>query len=52
MQWIKALGEDRVLDMTNPKACVDVVLGIIAITSGKRTLGGYVDDMINRGQEP
>jgi len=43
------LGEERVLKMNNPKACVDVMLGAIAITSGARTLEGYINDMKERG---
>lgn len=36
--------------MQTPKACIDVMLGAIAITSGARTLETYVEDMIQRGQ--
>eukprot|EP00350_Pseudokeronopsis_sp_OXSARD2_P011250 CAMPEP_0170564242 /NCGR_PEP_ID=MMETSP0211-20121228/71805_1 /TAXON_ID=311385 /ORGANISM="Pseudokeronopsis sp., Strain OXSARD2" /LENGTH=40 /DNA_ID= /DNA_START= /DNA_END= /DNA_ORIENTATION= len=35
-QWTEILGEARVLRMKDPKACVDVMLGAIALTSGKR----------------
>jgi hypothetical protein len=49
-QWEETIGEERVLTITNPKACVDVVLGAIAITSGARTLEAYLDDMKERGQ--
>jgi len=35
--------------MNTPKACIDVILGVIAITSGSRTLDTYVDDMRERG---
>lgn len=38
--------------METAKACVDVILGAIALTSGARTLEGYLKDMENRGQEP
>ena len=48
--WEKALGEERILDIQNAKACVDIILGAIAITSGIRTLDEYVKDMIDRGQ--
>lgn len=37
--------------MTTPKACIDVILGAICITSGARTLETYVADMEERGQE-
>ena len=50
-QWKKALGKERILEMHTPKACIDVILGAIAITSGARTLEEYVKDMETRGQE-
>jgi hypothetical protein len=49
-QWIETIGEERVLQIVNPKACIDVILGAIAITSGHRTLSTYIDDMKARGQ--
>lgn len=48
--WIEALGEERVLDIQNAKACIDVILGAIAITTGKRRLNEYIADMKERGQ--
>ena len=50
-QWSANLGSERVLQMNTPKACVDVMLGAIAITSGKRNLEEYVKDMRDRGQD-
>jgi len=49
-QWCEALGEERVLHITNPKACIDVMLGAIALTSGARSLNKYVEDMKIREQ--
>jgi hypothetical protein len=49
-QWVDTLGEERILKITEAKACVDVMLGAIAITSGQRTLEEYISDMKNRGQ--
>lgn len=49
-QWRTALGKERILNLKNPKACVDVMLGAIAITSGQRTMQEYIHDMENRGQ--
>lgn len=49
-QWIAALGEERVLYIHTPKACIDVILGAIALTSGTRTLDQYLKDMKERGQ--
>ncbi len=49
-QWSDTLGHERVLQVTCPKACIDVILGAIAITTGSRTLSQYVEDMLERGQ--
>jgi len=49
-QWVHAIGEERVLMIETPKACIDVILGAIAITSGIRDLNGYIKDMKDRGQ--
>jgi len=48
-QWVETLGEERVLDIIHPKACIDLMLGAIALTSGKSLLQ-YVRDMKQRGQ--
>jgi len=48
--WVKALGRDRILEIKTPKACIDVILGAISMTSGARTLETYIDDMKIRGQ--
>lgn len=44
-QWTEALGADHILPLETPKACVDVMLGAISITSGSRTLEQYIQDM-------
>ena len=49
-QWINTLGIERVLEVESPKACIDVILGVIALTSGTRSLEGYIADMRDRGQ--
>jgi len=49
-EWVKALGRNRIIEMRTPKSVIDVVLGIIALTSGKRTLKTYLRDMEERGQ--
>jgi len=49
-KWSEAIGPERILDVTNPKACIDVILGAIAITSGSRNLEEYIKDMRDRGQ--
>ena len=50
MQWKKLLGNERVIEIKTPKACIDIILGIIAITSGARTFEGYMDDLTGRDQ--
>lgn len=49
-QWVETLGKERVIQLESPMALVDVVLGIIALTSGRRSLKEYADDMTKRGQ--
>ena len=49
-QWKLALGEARILQVQTPKACIDVILGVMALTSGARTLEDYIEDMRDRGQ--
>lgn len=49
-QWNETLGEERVLMISHPKACIDVILGAIALTTGSRDIDGYVEDMRTRGQ--
>jgi len=50
LKWCEALGKERVLKISNPKAVIDVILGAISITSGVRDLEGYKADLIERGQ--
>jgi hypothetical protein len=49
--WVETIGEERVLEIVTPKACIDVILGAIALTSGTRNLEGYIKDMEDRGQD-
>lgn len=48
--WVDALGQESILEMKTPKAVIDVILGAIALTSGARTMEGYIKDMEARGQ--
>lgn len=50
-QWTNILGPERILKVNTAKACVDVILGAIALTSGARNLEQYLDDMKKRDQE-
>ena len=49
-QWTDTIGEERVLKIENPKACIDIMLGAISISSGNRSLDTYIEDMKVRGQ--
>jgi len=51
-KWCDAIGKERVLQVTTPKAVIDVILGAIAIASKTRTLQTYLEDMKKRGQTP
>ena len=50
-QWTEMVGAHRILTLVDPKSCVDIMLGAIAITSGKRSLESYLEDMKARGQD-
>ena len=41
-QWVDVLGKERVIEIKDAKASVDIMLGIIAITNGARTLESYI----------
>jgi len=49
--WEDVLGKGRILELANPKAIVDAMLGVISISSGARNLETYCKDMQERGQE-
>ena len=49
-QWEAALGRSRVITLAEPKACVDAMLGCIAMLTGARDLDEYLHDMVERGQ--
>jgi len=49
-KWCELLGEERILKISNPKACIDVILGAICLTSGARNLEEYKADLLDRGQ--
>lgn len=48
-EWREAIG-NRVVILRDPKANIDMKLGIIAILSGTRTLSEYLNDMRDREQ--
>lgn len=43
-RWVDTVGAERILEISNVKAIVDVMLGAISLTSG-RSLAEYVEDM-------
>eukprot|EP01126_Amoeba_proteus_P043780 TRINITY_DN4827_c0_g2_i3.p1 TRINITY_DN4827_c0_g2~~TRINITY_DN4827_c0_g2_i3.p1 ORF type:complete len:334 (-),score=85.59 TRINITY_DN4827_c0_g2_i3:94-1095(-) len=49
-RWRDAVGPDRILEMREPKAIVDIMLGAISLISRARTLPEYLDDLRSRGQ--
>jgi hypothetical protein len=48
--WKKALGPEHVYVLKDPKAIIDMMLGIIAVLAEARTLDDYAVDMKARGQ--
>lgn len=49
-QWGEVLPPENILLIEKPKACVDIMLGVMALTNGTRTLEGYVKDLQAKGQ--
>jgi hypothetical protein len=49
-QWATVVPLENILMIDSAKAAVDIMLGVLAITNGTRTLDGYVADMKARGQ--
>ncbi len=50
-QWGKVIPKAHVITITEPKAVVDTMLGILALFNGKRSLEEYIHDMKVRGQD-
>lgn len=48
--WKKLMPKEHVIKITAQKSIMDVMLGIISMVYGKRTLDTYKIDMKNRGQ--
>lgn len=49
-QWEDLIGPSRVIVLDNPRAIVDVMLGLISMCTGERRLSDYLLDMNERGQ--
>lgn len=52
-EWVETVGTkyaEHVIPIRDEKSFVDVILGIIALVSRTRNLGGYLQDMTDRGQ--
>ncbi|MGE5474571.1 MAG: hypothetical protein ACM3UU_10160 [Ignavibacteriales bacterium] len=48
--WSKRLEPERVIKIEEGKSVVDIILGIVAMTSNARSLDAYTVDMLDRGQ--
>jgi hypothetical protein len=46
--WQRVIGAERVVLLESDQAVADVILGVIAVVGGTRTLEEYCDDMANR----
>ena len=51
-QWKDYIDAERVLRIITPKAMADDMLGIIAVSTGTRTVDGYLDDLRGLGNDP
>jgi hypothetical protein len=49
-QWASVIPEAHIITITEAKAVVDAMLGVLALVGGTRKLEDYIKDMINRGQ--
>jgi len=49
-KWKAVVGEDRILELTDPKSIVDIILGAIAIVGRSRSLEEYKVELAARGQ--
>jgi len=52
VKWKAVVGEDRILELIDPKSIVDIMLGAIALVGRTRTLDEYKSDLEARGQTP
>lgn len=48
--WNHVIPFYRILKLQTPKAIVDVMLGVLAVRCGERTVSAYVKDLVERGQ--
>lgn len=48
--WATVLPSEHILMIDDPKAAVDIMLGVLAITSGAKKLDEYLEDMKEREQ--
>jgi hypothetical protein len=49
-QWASVIPAAHILRINDPKAILDVMLGVLAIVGGKTDLEGYLQDLQGRGQ--
>jgi len=49
-KWEAVIGGEHILELTDAKSVIDVMLGAIAMVSGTRTIDQYMVDLDDRGQ--
>lgn len=49
-QWAEAIGEENILEIEDPHAIIDVMLGAMAITRGTHDIGTFIGEMGKRNQ--
>lgn len=50
--WAKLIPPEHILELEDPRAIVDAMLGVVAINNGARDLKDYLADMVERDQTP
>ncbi len=49
-QWASVISPERILEIQDPKAVIDTMIGAIVLTNGTIDIEGYIRDMVDRGQ--
>ena len=49
-QWAEAIGEENILEIEDPHAIIDVMLGAMAITRGTHDIDAFIGEMRRRNQ--
>ncbi|MFO0548682.1 MAG: hypothetical protein U0271_09855 [Polyangiaceae bacterium] len=48
-EWARVIGREHILQVSDPRSIVDVLLGALAIVEGTATLDAYAKDLATRG---